>query len=66
MDDERLIIEVENHPVLYDASHPFYKDNSKKDKAWEEIAKTLGFHGEYNQFDSTENVSSILVCGDIS
>ena len=59
MDDERLIIELQNHPVLFDASHPFYKDKTKKDKAWEEISKTLGFDGEYSQFNYI-NVRSIL------
>nr|XP_057926695.1 uncharacterized protein LOC131128127 isoform X2 [Doryrhamphus excisus] len=42
MDDERLILGVENHTVLYDTAHPFYKDNPKKEKAWEAIAMTLG------------------------
>jgi len=30
MDEERLIIEVENHRIIYDTTHPFYKDNTKK------------------------------------
>lgn len=48
MDDERFILEVEKHTVLYDTTNPFYKDNSKKDKAWSLIAQVLGVEGEYN------------------
>lgn len=42
MDEERLIVEVENHKILYDASHPYYKDTERKEKAWAEIARVLG------------------------
>ncbi|MEQ2288056.1 hypothetical protein AMECASPLE_019040 [Ameca splendens] len=46
MDDEQLIVEVENRTVLYDTTHPFYKDNSRKEKAWMEIAGTLGISAD--------------------
>ncbi|XP_023805285.1 tax1-binding protein 1 homolog isoform X3 [Oryzias latipes] len=34
MGDERLITEVQNHPILCDTAHPFYKDNNKKERTW--------------------------------
>ncbi|CAL8258879.1 unnamed protein product [Boreogadus saida] len=34
MDDELLILEVEKHCVLYDTSDHFYKDNTKRERAW--------------------------------
>ncbi|KAJ0000930.1 hypothetical protein NQD34_005950 [Periophthalmus magnuspinnatus] len=41
MDDERFIQEVQFHSVLYDTTHPFYKDNSRKERAWVEVATAL-------------------------
>lgn len=35
---EQLIEIVKNYPVLYDLSHPEYKNTKKKDKIWDEIA----------------------------
>ena len=46
MDDERLIVEVEQHKIIYEINHPFYKDNVRKDKAWHLIAVGLGLDGE--------------------
>ncbi|XP_056431336.1 transcription factor Adf-1-like [Gadus chalcogrammus] len=42
MDDERLIVEVEKHKIIYETNHPFYKDNGRKEKAWHLIAAVLG------------------------
>ncbi|KAM4526274.1 uncharacterized protein V3H82_000658 isoform 1-T2 [Fundulus diaphanus] len=42
VDEERLIVQVENNSILYDAAHPFYKDNNRKDITWAEIATMLG------------------------
>ncbi|CAL9692929.1 unnamed protein product [Knipowitschia caucasica] len=41
MDDERMIHEVQLRSVLYDATHPFYKDNSRKERAWTEVAEAM-------------------------
>lgn len=41
MDEETLILEVESHKILYDPSHPYYKDVRRKDKTWAEIARVL-------------------------
>ena len=30
MEDERLIVEVPQHEVIYVPNHPFYKDNVRK------------------------------------
>ena len=47
MDDERLIVEVPQHEVIYVPNHPFYKDNGRKDKVWNLIGVVLGMDGEY-------------------
>lgn len=44
MDDERFITEVQNRPILYDSSHRFYKDNTRKDKAWSEVGEAVGYN----------------------
>ena len=50
MDDERLIVEVQQHEVIYVPNHPFYKGNGRKDKAWHLIAVVLGLEVEYIRF----------------
>ena len=47
MDDERLIVEVQRHEIIYATKHPFYKDNGRKDKVWNLIGVVLGMDGEY-------------------
>uniref|UniRef100_A0A1A8EN57 MADF domain-containing protein n=1 Tax=Nothobranchius korthausae TaxID=1143690 RepID=A0A1A8EN57_9TELE len=42
MDHERFIIEVQHHAVLYDSSHAFYKDHTRTERAWNDIAATVG------------------------
>ena len=46
MDEELLILEVQNHKVIYDPSNPFYKDNHKKDEACKKIAEVVGVDGK--------------------
>ena len=46
MDEEKLIIEVEKHKMLYDKRNADYFDSDKKAKIWEEIGNMLGFDGE--------------------
>ena len=46
MDDERLIVEVEQHKIIYEIYHPFYKDNVRKETAGHLIAVGLGVEGE--------------------
>ncbi|XP_034565806.1 transcription factor Adf-1-like isoform X2 [Notolabrus celidotus] len=41
MDEEKFILEVEQHKIIYDTTNPFYKDNIRKEKAWTEIAGVL-------------------------
>ena len=50
MDDERLIVEVQQHEVIYIPNHPFYKGNGRKDKTWHLIAVVVGVEGEYIRF----------------
>ena len=50
MDDERLIVEVQQHEVIYVPNHHFYKENVRKEKAWYLIAIDLGVEGEYIRF----------------
>ncbi|KAK1902130.1 Transcription factor Adf-1 [Dissostichus eleginoides] len=42
MDEERFIIEVEKHTILYDITHQYYKDNVRKDKAWCLVGGVIG------------------------
>lgn len=42
MGKERLLVEVRSHAVIYDASHPFRKDNLKKDMAWKVTSEARG------------------------
>ncbi|XP_013112523.2 uncharacterized protein LOC106090774 [Stomoxys calcitrans] len=48
MDDEKLIELVEAHDVLYNRHHRFYKNQEKKNEAFEAIAAELGI--PYVQF----------------
>ena len=41
MDEELLILEVQNHEILYDPSHAFYKDNHKNDRSGKKLPKLL-------------------------
>ena len=41
-ENEKLIIEVEKFPHLYDLKHPDYKDIIKKSNSWKTIAETIG------------------------
>ena len=50
MDDERFIVEVQQHEVIYVPNPPFYKENVRKDKAWCLITIVLGVEGEYIRF----------------
>ncbi|XP_075328922.1 uncharacterized protein LOC142387995 isoform X3 [Odontesthes bonariensis] len=40
--NEGLIAEVEQHTILYDTTHPFYKDNARKERTWHLIAGVVG------------------------
>jgi hypothetical protein len=43
---ERLIVEVEKHPILYDKSLQEYKDTDKKDRVWKEVSDKLNLTGK--------------------
>lgn len=45
MDDEGFILEDENYSINIDTTHPFYKENSKKDIPCAEIAQKFGVEG---------------------
>ncbi len=47
MDEEKLILEVQNQPIIYDTSHSFYKDTNKKDAPWNAIAGAMGVDGKF-------------------
>ena len=57
MDDERLIVEVQQHEVIYVPNHHFYKGNGRKDKAWHLIAVVLGVEVEYIRFRIIVSIS---------
>lgn len=44
---EKLIENVKNYKILYDLSHPEYKNNRRKNKTWDEIGALLNTDGEY-------------------
>ena len=46
MDEERLVVEVEKYPELFDTLSRHYKDNSEKDVAWRAIALEISYSGE--------------------
>lgn len=41
--DEKLAESVRTFPILYDKSSREFKDRDKKEKAWEDVAKEVGF-----------------------
>ena len=45
-DDEKLIIEVEKHTILYDKRNQHYFDTDRKAKVWGEIGEVLGVDGD--------------------
>lgn len=42
---ERLLIEIEKNPCLYDKQCSMYKDNEKKDDVWKNICTRVGITG---------------------
>lgn len=62
MDDERFITEVQNRPILYDSSHRFYKDNTRKEKAWSEVGEAVGCNGECLIYDVCLNNVFLKYC----
>ena len=46
IDEERLIEMVHDHHILYDITHPKYKDANVKDLAWKSIANHIGKSGK--------------------
>lgn len=43
---ENIIALVHKYDILYDKSHPYYKNNRTKDEVWDEVGTTLGLDGE--------------------
>ena len=59
--EEKIIVAVGNHPVLYDQSLFTYRDTNRRSQAWREMAETVGetggfspVWGVYIQFTSFE------------
>lgn len=43
-----LLIElIQNYPFLLNTNHKFYKNNTKKEAAWQEIASTINISSKY-------------------
>lgn len=42
---EILIDKVKKYPIIYDLSHPNYKNIRDKNKVWDEIGKELNTEG---------------------
>lgn len=47
---ELLIEKVKQCPVIYDLSHPDYKNVKGKNKIWDEIGKELETSGKFSCF----------------
>ena len=47
---ERIIVEVASHPVLYDASLKYYMNKTISGQAWLAIAYTLGIDGMLTRY----------------
>jgi hypothetical protein len=43
---EKLIENVKNYKILYDLSHPEYKNKRRKNKTWDEIGALLNTDGD--------------------
>ena len=43
---EKLIVEVQKNPPLFDKSNPLFKDTLKKVVIWKAIGRILGINGE--------------------
>ena len=41
--DEKLAESVRKFPILYDKSSKDFKDKHKKERAWEDVAREVGF-----------------------
>lgn len=50
MNDERLIVLVRNHPVLYDLSEPKYMDSGLKQRIWKNIGQELKVDSKYSSY----------------
>lgn len=46
LEDRKLVEQVSKHPHLYSLSSPMYKNQRKKDIAWEEIGDHVGRSGK--------------------
>lgn len=44
---EKLVEIIKKYSIIYDLTHPDYKNIRKKDKVWEEIGLELGKNGKY-------------------
>ena len=45
--EEKLIIAVCGHPVLYDTAAVFYRDKIKKEEAWVKVSEEVGLPGKF-------------------
>lgn len=45
--EEKLVLAVYNHPVLYDTSLNIYRNNLQKNDAWKAIAELVGVNGGF-------------------
>ena len=46
--EEKLVVVVANHPVLYDQSLFTYRDTNRRNQAWREVAETVGETGRFS------------------
>lgn len=45
--EEKLILTVENKPILYDKSLSSYKSSTARENAWKEVCEEMNQRGEF-------------------
>ncbi|RXN10844.1 transcription factor Adf-1-like protein [Labeo rohita] len=60
--EEKLIIAVGNHPVLYDQSLFMYRDSYRRDQAWKEVAEAVGESASFSNISCCKG----NLCNDVT
>ena len=48
--EDKLIVAVTAHPVLYDTSCLLYRDRYKKEQAWNKVSEVAGLPGKFCKY----------------
>ena len=50
MAEDKLIIAVTAHPILYDTTCPLYRDRNRKEQAWRTVSEVAGLPGKFCKY----------------